>query len=197
MMKTCLALAEHQPSTSWEIAPVAREGVAEIKRLFLKLHRYNASLDPRFALAEDWEWHFTALIERALIGRDHLALLARDRGRPAGFLLAAAHRDSPLWRHREWAEVEALYVEHPWRGTGLADDLLGCAFDWAAELDLPAVQLYVTASNSRAMTFYERQGFRPAQAVMRALLPAGSSHQGTAPSGPRSMIQPACRITSR
>jgi GNAT superfamily N-acetyltransferase len=173
VMKKSPGLAEQRPSTEWEIAPVGREELAEIKRLFLKLHLYNADLDPRFALAEDWERHFAARIERALLGWDHLALLARDQGRPAGFLLAAAHRDSPLWRHREWAEVEALYVERPWRGTGLADDLLGRAFDWAADLGLSAVQLYVTASNTRAIRFYERQGFRSAQAVMRAQLPVG------------------------
>ena len=164
---------EHQPSTSWEIVPVAREGVAVIKSLFFKLHLYNASLDPRFALAEDWERHLTARIERALDGRDHLALLARAEGQPAGFLLAAVHLDAPLWRYREWAEVEALYVERPWRGTGLADELLGRALKWATDLGMPAVQLYVTASNTRAMSFYERQGFRSAQMVMRTLLPVG------------------------
>jgi GNAT superfamily N-acetyltransferase len=168
---------EQQPSTIWDIAPVAREEVAVIKSLFFKLHLYNAGLDPRFALAEDWERHLTARIEHALAGRDHLALLARIGGEPAGFLLAAVHIDDPLWQHREWAEVEALYVERAWRGTGLADELLGRAFDWADERDLTAVQLYVTASNTRAISFYERQGFRSAQAVMRTLLPVGRSPQ--------------------
>lgn len=172
-MKTITGLAEYPPQAAWDIAPVAREEVPGLKQLFLKLHLYNANLDPRFTLAEDWERHFVAHIERALNGRDHLALLARDHGRPAGFLLAAMHRDSPLWRHREWAEVEALYVERPWRGTGLADVLLDRAFDWAAELGMPAVQLYVTASNTRAIRFYERQGFRPAQTIMRTLLAGG------------------------
>ena len=171
-MKTSREFAEQQPS-SWTIAPVARDEVADIKRLFLRLHLHNANLDPRFALAEDWERHFTALIECALTGRDHLALLARDQGRPAGFLLAGVHSDSPMWQHREWAEIMALYVERPWRGTGLADDLAGRALNWAAELGLPAVQLYVTASNARAMRFYERQGFNPAQVIMRTLLPVG------------------------
>jgi GNAT superfamily N-acetyltransferase len=168
---------EHQPSTSWEIAAVTREEVAVIKSLFFKLHLYNAGLDPRFALAEDWERHLTARIEHALDGQDHLALLARVAGQPAGFLLAAVHIDDPLWRYREWAEVEALYVERAWRGTGLADELLGRAFDWAAQRDLTAVQLYVTASNTRAISFYERQGFHAAQAVMRTLLPVGLSPQ--------------------
>jgi GNAT superfamily N-acetyltransferase len=171
-METSCELSEQRPS-SWTIAPVARDEVADIKRLFLRLHLHNANLDPRFALAEDWERHFTAIIEHALTGQDHLALLAWDQGRPAGFVLAAVHRDSPLWRHREWAEITALYVERPWRGMGLADDLADRALSWAAELGLPAVQLYVTASNTRAMRFYERQGFSPAQVIMRTLLPGG------------------------
>jgi GNAT superfamily N-acetyltransferase len=171
-METSRELAEQRPG-SWTIAPVTRDEVTDIERLFLRLHLHNASLDPRFALAEHWEQHFAALIERALIGRDHLALLARDQGKPAGFLLAAVHCDSPLWRHREWAEVIALYVERPWRGTGLADDLATRALNWATELGLPAVQLYVTASNARAMRFYERQGFSASQVIMRSLLPAG------------------------
>jgi GNAT superfamily N-acetyltransferase len=174
MININLDPAEHQASTSWEIEAVAREDVAVIKSLFFKLHLYNAGLDPRFALAEDWGRHLTARIEHALAGRNHLALLARVGEQPAGFLLAAAHVDDPLWRFREWGEVEALYVERAWRGTGLADELLGRALDWAAERDLAAVQLYVTASNSRAISFYERQGFRSAQVVMRTLLPVGN-----------------------
>jgi GNAT superfamily N-acetyltransferase len=170
-MTTRSGLAVHPSSTTWDIAPVASEEIAELKRLFLKLHLYNADLDPRFSLAQDWERHFTAYMETALHSHHHLVLLARDRGRPAGFLLAEVHRDAPLWWHREWAEVEALYVERSWRGTGLADALVGHAFDWATELGLDAVQLFVTASNERAITFYERHGFQPAQTVMRTLLP--------------------------
>lgn len=162
----------HRSPAGWEIAPATFADIPEITRLFLKLHLYNASLDPRFALADDWQHHLALCIERTLDGQDQLAILAREQGRPVGFLLAAVHRDSPLYRHREWVDVEALYVERAWRGTGLADELIGRARVWAIELGLPALQLYVTASNARAINFYERQGFRQAQAVMRTMLPA-------------------------
>jgi GNAT superfamily N-acetyltransferase len=164
----------YQEGTSWEIQPIEADSLADFKRLFLKLHLFNASLDPRFALDEDWERHFDMLVAATPDTRQCLALLARDQGRPAGFVLASVHRDSPLWRHREWAEVEALYVERAWRGAGLADELLARALNWAAELSLPSVQLFVTATNARALRFYERQGFRPAQAILRRMLPAGS-----------------------
>jgi len=172
VVHTGVAPATQRRRTSWDIAPVTRGDIAELAQLFLKLHLYNASFDPRFALAEDWERHFAAMVESAITGKDHLVLLARDDGRPVGFVLAAVHHDSPIWQHNEWVEVEALYVEHSWRGAGLADDLLSCACAWANDLGLPAVQLYVTASNTRAISFYERQEFRPVQSIMRALLPA-------------------------
>jgi GNAT superfamily N-acetyltransferase len=180
-MNSDMALATRRPRTSFNIAAVSRETVGELARLFLKLHMYNAGLDPRFALSEDWQEHFSAWVERALCSGDHLALLATDQTRPVGFLLASVHRDSALWRHNVWAEVEALYVERDWRGTGLADGLLAMACSWATELGLPAVQLYVTASNTRAVSFYERQGFRPAQSVMRTVLSAASSGDRSAP----------------
>ena len=53
-MNTSPERVEHRPDTTWDIAPARHAEIAEIERLFLKLHMYNANLDPRFALAEDW-----------------------------------------------------------------------------------------------------------------------------------------------
>ena len=171
------AAADQTPRTTgdaWEIRPVGPGDLADLKRLFLKLHLYNGSLDPRFALADDWARHFDAMLERALAGAGRLALLARDRatGRPTGFVLAAVQDGGPLWKHRDGVEVEALYVERAWRGTGLAEALLDGALSWAEDLGQPVVQLYVTAGNERAIRFYEHQGFRTVQGIMRKALPA-------------------------
>jgi ribosomal protein S18 acetylase RimI-like enzyme len=37
-------------------------------------------------------------------------------------------------------------------------------------LGQPVVQLYVTASNERALRFYQREGFHQAQAILRRVL---------------------------
>lgn len=155
----------------WAIRPAQYTDVAALKVLFRKLHAFNATLDPRFALSEMWETYFDATIAEALRG-EALCLIACRPGtdQPYGFALAAVHHDSNMWRYHEWVEVEALYVDDAWRGCGLAEALLTRACDWAASIGQSAVQLYVTASNERAIRFYQHEGFGESQAIMRKVL---------------------------
>jgi ribosomal protein S18 acetylase RimI-like enzyme len=146
--------------------------VLAAKALFCQLHAFNSSLDPHFALAEEWETPFQAAIQQALCGDVSLGLIARttDTHQPCGFALAAIHRDAGMWRYHEWVEVEALYVEERWRRRGLAETLLACAFAWAESVGQRDIQIYVTASNERAIRFYQRHGFCQTQAIMRKAL---------------------------
>jgi len=155
----------------WAIRPLQHGDVASVKVLFRQLHAFNAALDPQFALSENWEVYFDTVIEEALDGKV-LCLLAYEigTGRPCGFAMAAIHHDSNMWRVNEWVEVEALYVADAWRGSGLADILLTRACDWAESVGQFVVQLYVTASNDRAIRFYQHEGFGETQAIMRKVL---------------------------
>ncbi|HEX8037063.1 MAG TPA: GNAT family N-acetyltransferase [Ktedonobacterales bacterium] len=155
----------------WTIRPVQHADVAALKVLFRKLHAFNATLDPRFALSERWETYFDATIAEALRG-EALCLIACRPGtdQPYGFVVATVHHDSDMWRYHEWVEVEALYVDDAWRGCGLAEVLLTRACDWAESIGQSAVQLYVTASNEHAIRFYQHEGFGETQAVMRKVL---------------------------
>jgi ribosomal protein S18 acetylase RimI-like enzyme len=155
--------------------------------LFLKLHDFTVALDRRFALSEDWEAHVHSALQQALHGDASLGLIARETStdRTCGFALAAVHCDSALWRYREWAEVEALYVEDAWRGRGLAEALLACVCAWAQDRGQAVVQLCVTASNARALAFYRHEGFRETQAIMRKVLIQEASGQLTNRNGGR------------
>jgi GNAT superfamily N-acetyltransferase len=158
----------HRP---WAIRPLQHADVAALKVLFRNLHDFNAALDPQFALSENWETYFDTVIEEALEGKV-LCLIAYEIGtdRLCGFAMAAVHHDSNMWRVHEWVEVEALYVADDWRGCGLADVLLTRACDWAESIGQSVVQLYVTASNDRAIRFYQHEGFGETQAIMRKVL---------------------------
>jgi len=153
----------------WDIRAIEPGDRADAKELFLKLHTYNAGLDPRFALSADWERFFDAGLDRALTGGAGMGLLAREGagGRAVGLVLAAMHRDAPLWAVRDWLELEDVYIEPAWRGTGLAAALVARVEEWARATGVDTVQLYVTASNARALAFYDKEAFHPAQLILR------------------------------
>ena len=90
---------------------------------------------------------------------DRLWLLVKQGNRAVGLLIAAVHTESPMFRHRRWVEVEAVYVEFGYRRMGIAQRLLNRAYQWAAAQERSRVQLYVTASNEHAHSVYIDQGF--------------------------------------
>ena len=136
-------------------------------RLFGRLHSYNALLDAHFALSDAWE---TILREEFMKTVNHPVrkwLLVKDGDEAVALLITGVDTDSPLFRHRQWVEVQALYVADSHRRMGIARRLLDQAYAWAESLNLPRVQLYVTASNDRARSVYEDEGFAVTQAIMR------------------------------
>ena len=60
-------------------------------------------------------------------------------------------------RHR--ADIVAVYVRPAARGTGVADALLEHLIHHARSQGLSQLELYVEATNDRAIAFYERHGF--------------------------------------
>jgi ribosomal protein S18 acetylase RimI-like enzyme len=138
--------------------------------LFGALHSYNALLDAHFALSDDWESLLRREFCETAASPDRLWLLVKQANRAVGLLIAAVHTDSPMFRHRRWVEVEALYVASGYRRMGIAQGLLNWAYQWAEAQGLSRVQLYVTASNVRAQSIYTGQGFTVTQAIMRKSL---------------------------
>jgi GNAT superfamily N-acetyltransferase len=161
------------------VRPAAPRDDGWLRRLFAELHGINASLDSRFALAEGWEQVFASHLEHERQQRHGMTWLAEAGPDPAGFLMIDGHVDSPLFRHRHWAEVLALYVVPEWRGRGVARALLAAGAEWAGEHGHDRLQLHVTASNSPARAFYAAAGFVPVQEIWRLDLPTA----GVAPPG--------------
>ncbi|MEZ4669214.1 MAG: GNAT family N-acetyltransferase [Anaerolineae bacterium] len=106
------------------IVAAAASDIDEVVALFGALHSYNASLDQHFALAEEWESLLRAEFAATCQQSDKLWLLVKDGDKAVGLLIAAIHTDSPMFKHRQWVEVEALYVASSHRNQGLAHTLL-------------------------------------------------------------------------
>jgi ribosomal protein S18 acetylase RimI-like enzyme len=152
------------------IVPAEVEDVDAVVALFGALHSYNSSLDSHFDLSDEWE----AILRQQFVDTcddpNMRWLLVKDGAQVCGLLIAGVHTDSPMFRHRQWVEVQALYVADTHRRMGIARLLLNEAYAWAEALNLPRVQLYVTASNVRAQSVYEEEGFATSQAIMRKKL---------------------------
>jgi ribosomal protein S18 acetylase RimI-like enzyme len=142
----------------------------DVIQLFGQLHRFNASLDPRFELAGNWEQLVETYLQQLQQSHDSAWLLARHDHQTIGFVLVEVHTDSPLYRHRRWAEIVGLYVTPEYRGSNVAQLLMDHAYDWALQHNLRIMQLYVTAANERAQSFYRKQGFEDCQLIMRRSL---------------------------
>ncbi|HEX6288273.1 MAG TPA: GNAT family N-acetyltransferase [Herpetosiphonaceae bacterium] len=153
-----------------DIVAATPADAAEVIRLFGELHRYNSQLDPRFALADGWEELVHQYLQQSEDSADSSWLLARDNSRVVGFVLVELHADSPLYRHRYWAEIVGLYVDPEYRGSDVADLLMEQAYAWALRRNLRIMQLYVTATNYQAQRFYGKQGFVGTQLIMRRTL---------------------------
>ncbi len=163
-------MAELTNLTALQIVPASAVDIEDVLRLFGELHRYNAELDPRFELADDWQELVAEYLEQSADSDESAWLIARIGIRAVGFVLVEVHYDAPLYRHRRWAEIVGLYVEPEHRGRGIAEALMQHTYDWALQHHLRVMQLYVTASNHDAQRFYAREGFVTSQFIMRRTL---------------------------
>ncbi|ABX05586.1 MAG TPA: N-acetyltransferase [Herpetosiphon sp.] len=158
---------------AFEIRPTQAHEEWAVAQLFEGLHYYNTSLDHYFSLSPDWrEALHTFLIDQALNQRG-ITMLAWHGSTPIGLLMLAGQQGSALFKHRNWAELLALYVVQEVRGLGVAQSLLNLAQAWASAQGYQRIQLYVTASNHRAKRFYQAQGWQCVQEIWRLSLDQG------------------------
>lgn len=94
---------------------------------------------------------------KALSDEQHI-LVAPDSS-PAGFCWVGASQD------QGWGEVFAIYVHPSEWGTGTGRDLLRAGAEELAFQGFERACLWVLDSNTRARSFYERQGWMLARRV--------------------------------
>jgi len=78
----------------------------------------------------------------------------------AGYVFVLPESLAYVW---DAAVVNEVFVREPYRGSGVADDLMDAALSVARDQDPPLarVVLDVDPANGRARAFYDRWGFEP------------------------------------
>ena len=84
-----------------------------------------------------------------------LVVIVECDGEPAGFVCAERKPESP-----DGVLIDNLHVMERYQGYGLGKRLMQTVERWASELGETQLYLFVLEGNSRAMAFYERQGWR-------------------------------------
>jgi ribosomal protein S18 acetylase RimI-like enzyme len=115
-------------------------------------------------LTDDYREEWLDWVRRCVTDDPSCVLVAERPAEPAdgpllaGYAFLLPERLAFVW---DAAVVNELWVAEPFRGTGLADDLLERALVHARGQDLPLerVLLDVDAENERARAFYGRHGF--------------------------------------
>ncbi len=142
-----------------------------VEDLWLPYHRELEATVERHALAggvdlvaEETAFRLGRLEEegyRAWVAVDGEGGLADEHATLAGFVTTEPDRSPSVFDRPDRLMVGDIYVNEPYRGTGLARELMGRAAERAREADCTELTLDVDVDNGRAVAFYERLGFEP------------------------------------
>ena len=122
----------------------------------------------------------TTYDEAAALPRDTIAARL-DAGATFGVFVAdravgiasLLPQDRAQTRHR--AEIGAFYVQPTVQGQGAADRLMSAVIEAGQRMGIWQLELFVAASNTRAIRFYARHGFDEAGRIPNATLAEGVS----------------------
>lgn len=93
---------------------------------------------------------------------DHnaLVLVAVAGEDVVGHLIGTFATASVMWLAPR-AELVSVYVDAPWRGKAVGSRFVAVFLDWAKERGAARLSVTSYASNSDAVGFYRRHGFKP------------------------------------
>jgi len=100
-----------------------------------------------------WVERFGKLVNQS----DNCMFLADDGGPLAG---AATVRRGQGAKQRHWAGIGGVYVRPPYRGRGLADQLIHAIVDWSRQRDIAVLRIAAVTVNLPAIRCYARCGFQ-------------------------------------
>ena len=142
-----------------EIRRATAEDIPHVAALEQELVRGDAPGDPY--LVRDLQRQDVEEQYRTLIASDGaVCLVATHQGEVVGYL-SGGWKDSPRWRPVKATEIHALYLRAAFRSQGIGRRLIEEFVRWSEERDAAVVEVGAFAANTRAVTFYERAGFRP------------------------------------
>jgi diamine N-acetyltransferase len=152
------------PSTIPDIAyrEVTVDRIDEVRLLWEKLNGYHSRLSPH--LAEEigcrtFDHRKLDLVARANAGKIRIELAAHGE-RDIAYCISSVQAGGV-------AEVDSVFVDTQFRGSGIGTELLRRALAWFRDVRATSIIVSVMHGNDSAVAFYQRFGFRPRAILMR------------------------------
>lgn len=157
----------------------------EIEPLWNALREHHSSVTPDLGAprprGESWQRRrrqYAGWLE----GSDAFLLLAERDGDRVGYAMVQVREGSPTWPLSERAgEIETLSVLPGERGRGTGSALLEAVREELRSHGITELSLHVMHTNSDAMRFYERHGFKTYAIWVRS---NGSGEDSSRETGP-------------
>ena len=121
---------------------------------------------PVFELAEGYETHVLAMLEKRLKDPKEGFILCFSDETPAGMLVCYVRADDPIHVLKKKGYVAETAVFESFRGLGIGKKLTEVALAWLKEQGADHVELQVSVKNKGAEQFWEKMGFTKATYFM-------------------------------
>ena len=101
-----------------------------------------------------------------ITGEKGICLVAEKNNELIGFASATTHL-SDAWRLVKRVEIDNVFVLESHRGSGVGKMLIDAIKKWAKEQQAKRVVLNAFTKNTKALAFYEREGFAPYETILQ------------------------------
>ncbi len=149
----------------FQIVRTGIERIHELEPLWKALHKHHAEVAPELGQVRspDESWRRRkANYEVWIKKKGSFIFLAENGDLVIGYVFVRMADASEIWQRDSIAEVETLSVLPEFRGAAVGSKLMDAVYSELKAQGIGNVTLQVAAANQKAITFYERQGFKSA-----------------------------------
>jgi ribosomal protein S18 acetylase RimI-like enzyme len=144
------------------IRQATKEDLQALCELFGQLDTFHVELLPSNFRAFIGPARPVEILEEKISGSNKAVFVAVSGAKVVGFVdvQKASNPPFPMFKPKDFALIDNLFVSPDHRGSGIARMLFEEAKAWARKQGLSELQLKVYDENKDAVRFYERQGMR-------------------------------------
>ncbi len=151
---------------SYIIRPAEKKDADQIAELLVGILKLHA--DGRPDIFRDCGAKYSSEDVSAMIDDPSKRIwVADDMGNVLGYLISVIQtHDGHVMSERTVLWIDDLCIAPDRRRSGIGEALVSCAVEFARSSNYSGVELNVWAFNTNAVSFYEKQGFKPQRTVM-------------------------------